>query len=84
MRSRMVQTPQRKQSRDLYLQLGSHDARRMTELLGPEYACALNMALLLLPGTPTTFYGEEILMRPVHVSYENTQDPVGKFFGPVS
>ena len=56
----------------------------MTEFLGAEYASALNMILLLLPGTPTTYYGEEIAMRPIHVTYEETQDPVGKYFGPVS
>ena len=54
----------------------------MTEFLGAEYASALNMMLLLLPGTPTTYYGEEIAMRPIHVTYEETQDPVGKSLDP--
>ena len=55
----------------------------MTEFLGQEYASALNMVLLLLPGTPTTYYGEEILMTPLDGTYEETQDPVGKVSGPV-
>ena len=52
--------------------------------MGEEFVNAMNMLLLLLPGTPTTYYGEEIGMRPIHVSYEDTQDPHGKNFGPVS
>ena len=55
----------------------------MTEFLGAEYAGALNMIVLLLPGTVTTYYGEEIAMEPIQVSYEDTQDPVGKYFGSV-
>jgi len=42
------------------------------------------MLLLTLPGTPTTYYGEEIGMNEIHVSYEDTQDPWGKNLGPVS
>ena len=41
------------------------------------------MLLLLLPGTPTTYYGEELGMRGISVSYDDTQDPHGKHFGPV-
>lgn len=42
---------------------------------------AINMLLLTLPGTPTTYYGEEIGMVNVNVSV--IQDPFGKF-NPVS
>ena len=45
---------------------------------------AINMILLLLPGTPTTYQGEEIGMLNIKVSYEDTQDPFGKLVGPVS
>ena len=44
---------------------------------------ALNVLLLLLPGTPTTYYGEEIGMKDIEVSYEDTQDPWGINLGPV-
>ncbi len=50
----------------------------------PQYANALNLLLLTLPGTPTTYYGEEIGMEAIYVSYEDTQDPYGQNLGPVS
>ena len=43
----------------------------------------LNMLLLLLPGTPTVFQGDEIKMLNVAVSWEQTQDPFGLFWGKV-
>ena len=57
---------------------------RMTSRKGSVYADALNVMLLTLPGTPTTYYGEEIALNQIQVSYEDTQDPWGKYFGPVS
>ncbi len=51
--------------------------------MGTKYVNALNMALLLLPGTPTTYYGEELGMTGVKVSYQQTMDPQVKFYGPV-
>ena len=42
------------------------------------------MLLLTLPGTPTTYYGEEIGQVNVPVTFEDTQDPWGKNLGPVS
>ena len=42
------------------------------------------MLLLLLPGTPTTYQGEELGMEGIHLMYEQTQDPYGKNAGPVS
>jgi glycosidase len=44
----------------------------------------MNLLLLTLPGTPTTYYGEEIGMQEINVTYEDTQDPWGKNVGPVS
>ena len=58
--------------------------KRVTTRKGVEYASALNVLLLLLPGTPTTYYGEEIAQRDIVVSYEDTQDPWGTNAGPVS
>jgi len=62
--------------------LGSHDVPRVSANMGEVYARALNMLLLTLPGTPTTYYGEELAMRSVHVPYEDTQDPFAKNMGP--
>ena len=42
------------------------------------------MMLLTLPGTPTTYQGEEIGQQDIWVSYEDTQDPWGIFFGKVN
>ena len=68
----------------LCLQTGNHDQKRITHKMGEEFVNAMNMILLLLPGTPTTYYGEEIGMKAISVSYADTQDPHGKNFGPVS
>jgi len=43
----------------------------------------LNMLLLTLPGTPTTYYGEEIGMEDVFYTYNETKDPSGCNFGQV-
>ena len=51
--------------------------------MGEEYVDVMNMLLLLLPGTPTTYMGEEIGMTNIFVSYEQTVDPDGKNAGPV-
>lgn len=42
---------------------------------------ALNMMLLLLPGTPVTYYGEEIGMINTFISWEDTKDPEGCRWG---
>lgn len=53
----------------------------MSSRAGQDYVRVVNMMLLTLPGTPTTYYGEEIGMENVNVSV--IQDPFGKF-DPVS
>ena len=68
----------------VFLQLGNHDQRRIASRKGPEYADALNLMLLTLPGTPTTYQGEEIAMRDVEIPFEESMDPFGLYFGPVS
>ena len=55
--------------------IGNHDTFRITNRLGTKYARAMNVLNLLLPGTPTTYYGEEIAMEGIWVSYNDTQDP---------
>ncbi|XP_033635129.1 neutral and basic amino acid transport protein rBAT-like [Asterias rubens] len=55
--------------------IGNHDTARITERLGMKYARAMNILNLLLPGTPTTYYGEEIAMEGIWVPYNETQDP---------
>ncbi|XP_051945906.1 neutral and basic amino acid transport protein rBAT-like [Xyrauchen texanus] len=57
--------------------VGNHDKPRIGSSAGKEYIRAINMLLLTLPGTPTTYYGEEIGMTNVNVSV--IQDPFGKF-----
>ena len=45
----------------------------------------MNMMLLTLPGTPTTYYGEEIGMLDIPVpAFEDNKDPYGMKLGPVS
>ncbi|KAL3866289.1 hypothetical protein ACJMK2_043596 [Sinanodonta woodiana] len=62
---------------------GNHDRSRVSARFGEAYVDALNTLLLLLPGTPTTYYGEELGMEEVFVTFDETQDPQGKYFGKV-
>ncbi|KAK6489290.1 neutral and basic amino acid transport protein rBAT [Huso huso] len=48
-----------------------------------KYINVINMLLLMLPGMPTSYYGEEIGMENTAVSEDHIQDPFGKF-DPVS
>ncbi|KAJ8359692.1 hypothetical protein SKAU_G00162170 [Synaphobranchus kaupii] len=57
--------------------VGNHDKPRISSSTGKEYTRVINMLLLTLPGTPTTYYGEEIGMENVNVT--EIQDPFGKF-----
>lgn len=56
--------------------MGNHDKPRIGSSAGKEYVRTINMLLLTLPGTPTTYYGEEIGMVNVNISV--IQDPFGK------
>ena len=47
--------------------LGNHDNPRISSKAGVYLSRALNVLLLTLPGTPTTYYGEEIMMTDVYV-----------------
>jgi len=57
--------------------IGNHDNGRISSRLGVDLIDSLNMILMLLPGTPITYYGEEIGMKNGNISWEDTQDPVG-------
>ncbi|XP_042865643.1 maltase A1-like [Penaeus japonicus] len=61
--------------------LGNHDNGRVGSRFGVDLIDALNMLILLLPGTPVTYYGEEIGMVNTPVSWEETQDPQGQHYG---
>ncbi|KAK7076945.1 hypothetical protein SK128_021888 [Halocaridina rubra] len=62
--------------------LGNHDSGRMGSRFGEDLIDALNMLCLLLPGTPITYYGEEIGMINTWISWKDTQDPQGCRYGP--
>ncbi|XP_061184522.1 maltase A3-like [Saccostrea echinata] len=57
--------------------LGSHDVSRIADRMGPELVDVFNMLLLTLPGTPTTYYGEELGMRNAFYTLNESQDPAG-------
>ncbi|XP_048773501.1 maltase A3-like [Ostrea edulis] len=60
--------------------IGNHDNSRVANRFGVEMIDAFNMLLLTLPGTPTSYYGEEIGMRDTFYSYKETKDPAGLNF----
>ncbi|NWS65391.1 SLC31 protein, partial [Crotophaga sulcirostris] len=45
--------------------VGSPNAARISSRIGKEYVNVINMLLLTLPGTPVTYYGEEIGMENI-------------------
>ncbi|NXN87517.1 SLC31 protein, partial [Bombycilla garrulus] len=45
--------------------VGSPNAARLSTRVGKEYINVMNMLLLTLPGTPVTYYGEEIGMEDI-------------------
>ena len=46
-------------------QTGGPDSVRLTSRLGEKYVNIMNMLVFTLPGTPITYYGEEIGMRNI-------------------
>lgn len=57
--------------------LGSHDVSRIASRVGDSFVNVLNILLLTVPGTPTTYYGEEIGMRDTFYTYSESRDPAG-------
>ncbi|XP_068014973.1 amino acid transporter heavy chain SLC3A1 [Melanerpes formicivorus] len=53
--------------------VGSPNAARISSRIGKEYVNVMNMLLLTLPGTPVTYYGEEIGME--NIASENATFP---------
>ncbi|KAJ7422077.1 Neutral and basic amino acid transport protein rBAT [Willisornis vidua] len=53
--------------------VGSPNAARISSRIGKEYVNVMNMLLLTLPGTPVTYYGEEIGME--NIASENVTFP---------
>lgn len=62
--------------------LGNHDQRRIASRFGSDLVDGMIMVQMLLPGTPVTYYGEEIGMKDQFISYEDTLDPSGCQMGP--
>jgi len=62
--------------------LGNHDQRRLASRFGIDLVDGMLMVQMLLPGTPVTYYGEEIGMKDQYISYEDTLDPQGCNMGP--
>ncbi|XP_034754891.1 neutral and basic amino acid transport protein rBAT isoform X2 [Etheostoma cragini] len=59
--------------------VGNHDKPRIASSAGQTYTRVINMLLLTLPGTPTTYYGEELGMENINVTDSQIQDPAGKY-----
>ncbi|XP_058990578.1 neutral and basic amino acid transport protein rBAT isoform X2 [Mustela lutreola] len=51
--------------------IGGPDNARLTSRFGEEYVNIMNMLIFTLPGTPITYYGEEIGMRNILVTNLN-------------
>uniref|UniRef100_A0A8D0EI63 Solute carrier family 3 member 1 n=1 Tax=Strix occidentalis caurina TaxID=311401 RepID=A0A8D0EI63_STROC len=52
--------------------VGSPNTARISSRIGKEYVNVMNMLLLTLPGTPVTYYGEEIGME--NIASENVSE----------
>ncbi|OWF47094.1 alpha-glucosidase-like [Mizuhopecten yessoensis] len=62
-------------------QVGNHDNSRVASRVGVARSGAVTMLLLTLPGTPTSYYGDEIGMQDVFYTFQETRDPAGIHFG---
>ncbi|XP_063117655.1 amino acid transporter heavy chain SLC3A1 isoform X1 [Rattus norvegicus] len=51
--------------------IGGPETSRLTSRVGSEYVNAMNMLLFTLPGTPITYYGEEIGMGDISITNLN-------------
>ncbi|XP_040904988.1 neutral and basic amino acid transport protein rBAT [Toxotes jaculatrix] len=59
--------------------VGNHDRSRIASSAGEIYTRVINMLLLTLPGTPNTYYGEEIGMGNINITADQIQDPAGRY-----
>ncbi|KAG7160770.1 Maltase A3-like [Homarus americanus] len=66
--------------------LSNHGNSRLASRVGGDLVDALHMMTMLLPGTPITYYGDELGALPgmedIYVKWEETRDPSGKNLGP--
>ena len=57
-----------------FSQTGSSGTSRTASRMGREWTNAVNMLTMTLPGVPIAYYGEEISMTDVDVSFADTRD----------
>lgn len=58
--------------------MGNHDYGRVAHYFDPEYNSILLALVTMLPGTSTTYYGEELNMAANHLV--QSDDPVHRTF----
>ena len=63
------------------IQTGNHDNWRVSDRYGPDFTDAINMMLLTLPGTPTTYNGEEIGLANGNYTGLIPRDPFANISG---
>ncbi|KAG8232968.1 hypothetical protein J437_LFUL013580 [Ladona fulva] len=68
-------------SLDETAEIGNQDLSRVATRHSPYLADSLNMIILLLPGTPITYYGEEIGMEDTNMTFDQIMDIKGKMAG---
>ncbi|XP_009866231.1 PREDICTED: neutral and basic amino acid transport protein rBAT [Apaloderma vittatum] len=56
--------------------VGSPNAARISSRIGKEYVNVMNVLLLTLPGTPVTYYGEEIGMENIASENVSEEKPI--------
>lgn len=59
------------------MQLSNHDNSRIASRSSLKMVDSMNMLLLLLPGTSTTYYGDELGMSDIDISGRQSVDPLG-------
>jgi alpha-glucosidase len=57
--------------------LGNHDRPRLASRIGAAQARVAAILLLMLRGTPTLYYGDEIGLKDVEIPLDEIQDPQG-------
>lgn len=65
------------------LQLGNHDVPRIADRFDPSSVDSINMLLLLLPGTPIVYNGDEIGMTGSKIRWDQTTDVYALDLGPM-
>lgn len=63
-------------SNRINLQAENHDRSRVGSRFGREYSILINIVIMLLPGAPGIYYGQEICMVDGLVRYDQERDTV--------